>query len=295
MTVNTDNAFGQMLRQWRSQRNFSQLDLSLASDVSQRHISFVESGRARPSRTMVLKLATVLDVPLRQQNKMLTAAGFAPIYSEFDLSAPEVAPIRRALEFMLRQQEPYPALVMDRYWNQIQTNRGAEQVVGWLLAGQTLPPELSDRVNLTKLMLHPQGLRQYITNWESAATHVIHRVHRESLEGQDEQSQKLFDELLGYPTVRELWQAPAEDSWHLPLLTVNFAKDGRQLSFFTTITTLGTPHDITLQELRLECLFPADEATEEHIKTTQPNAPPCTYPKKSISPRPVFADTRLIR
>ncbi|MGB3293032.1 MAG: helix-turn-helix domain-containing protein [Phormidesmis sp.] len=272
-TVSADNAFGHMLRQWRSQRNFSQLDLSVASDVSQRHISFVESGRARPSRTMVLKLATVLDVPLRQQNKMLTAAGFAPTYSEFDLSAPEVAPIRRALEFMLRQQEPYPALVMDRYWNQIKVNRGAEQITSWLLAGQSLPPDLSGQVNLMKLMLHPEGLRPYIANWQSAATHLIHRVHRESLEGH-EQSQKLFDELLSYPTVRELWQAPTEDSWHLPLLTVNFYKDGQQLSFFTTITTLGTPHDITLQELRLECLFPADEATDKHIKATQPNALP---------------------
>ena len=215
---------------------------------------------------MVLKLATVLEVPLRQRNKMLTAAGFSPIYSEFDLSAPEVAPIRRALAFMLRQQEPYPALVMDRYWNQLQANHGAEQVISWLLADQSLPPELSDHINLTKLMLHPKGLRQYITNWESVATHVIRRVYRERLEEQDEHAQKLFDELISYPTVHELWQAPAEDSWHLPLLTVNFAKNGRQMSFFTTITTLGTPHDITLQELRLECLFPADEATEKQFQ-----------------------------
>lgn len=268
-TARTENAFGQMLKQWRSQRNFSQLDLSVASDVSQRHISFVESGRARPSRTMVLKLATVLDVPLRQQNKMLTAAGFAPIYSEFDLDAPEVAPIRRALEFMLRQQAPYPALVMDRYWNSIKMNRGAEQVIGWLLAGQAMPPELSGQVNLMKLMLHPNGLKQHVENWPAVATYAIHRVHRESLEGQDEQSQKLFEELLNYPSVRELWQTPAEDSWHLPLLTVNFAKEGRQLSFFTTLTTLGTPHDITLQELRLECLFPADESTEKQFTSAE--------------------------
>lgn len=270
LTASTENAFGQMLRQWRSQRNFSQLDLSMASDVSQRHISFVESGRARPSRTMVLKLATVLDVPLRQQNKMLTAAGFAPIYSEFDLESPEVAPIRRALEFMLHQQAPYPALVMDRYWNQIKANRGAERVIGWLLAGQTIPPELGGQVNLMKLMLHPNGLKPHVTNWPAVATYAIHRVYRESLEeGQDEQSQKLFEELLSYPSVRELWQTPAEESWHLPLLTVNFAKDGRQLSFFTTLTTLGTPHDITLQELRLECLFPADESTEKQFTSTE--------------------------
>ena len=122
MAVIADNSFGQLLKQWRSQRNFSQLDLSITSNVSQRHISFLESGRSNPSRDMVLTLSAVLDIPLRQQNQMLTAAGFAALYSEFDLSDPEVAPIRRALEFTLRQQEPYPALVMDRYWNQIMMN-----------------------------------------------------------------------------------------------------------------------------------------------------------------------------
>ena len=122
MAAVTDNASGQLLKQWRSQRNFSQLDLSVTSNVSQRHISFLESGRSNPSRDMVLTLSAVLDIPLRQQNKMLTAAGFAALYSEFDLNDLEVAPIRRALEFTLRQQEPYPALVMDRYWNQIMMN-----------------------------------------------------------------------------------------------------------------------------------------------------------------------------
>lgn len=122
MAAVTDNASGQLLKQWRSQRNFSQLDLSVTSNVSQRHISFLESGRSNPSRDMVLTLSAVLDIPLRQQNKMLTEAGFAALYSEFDLNDLEVAPIRRALEFTLRQQEPYPALVMDRYWNQIMMN-----------------------------------------------------------------------------------------------------------------------------------------------------------------------------
>ncbi|NJM99835.1 MAG: helix-turn-helix transcriptional regulator, partial [Phormidesmis sp. RL_2_1] len=138
MAAVTDSSFGQLLKQWRSQRNFSQLDLSLTSNVSQRHISFIESGRSNPSRDMVLTLSAVLDIPLRQQNKMLTAAGFAPIYSEFDLSDPEVAPIRRALEFTLRQQEPYPALVMDRYWNQIVMNKGAESLIRWLTGEKEL-------------------------------------------------------------------------------------------------------------------------------------------------------------
>ncbi|MGB7413120.1 MAG: helix-turn-helix transcriptional regulator [Thermosynechococcaceae cyanobacterium] len=260
-----DKAFGQFLKQWRSQRNFSQLDLSMASGVSQRHISFIESGRARPSRDMVLKLAAVLDIPLRQQNKMLTAAGFAPIYSEFDLSAPELDPILRALDFTLQQQEPYPALVMDRYWNQLKTNQGTVQLMDWLLAGQTIPDEIGP--NLMKLMLHPQGIKDCVANWDAIAPHLIHRVHREALAaGQDEQSQALLKSLLTYPDVLELWQAPSKENWQLPLLTVNFAQAGQQLSFFTMISTLGTPQDITLQELRLECFFPADEITQQQFQ-----------------------------
>lgn len=263
--VSGDNAFGALLKHWRSQRNFSQLDLSMASDVSQRHISFLESGRANPSRDMVLKLAAVLDIPLRQQNKMLTTAGFAPTYSEFDLSDPEVAPIRRALEFTLRQQEPYPALVMDRYWNQMMVNKGAENLLGWLLEGVHASEEIGP--NLAKLMLHPQGIREHVNNWDAVANHLIYRVHRETLaEGQDEQSQQLFDELLTYPDVSDLWRSPVTDNWQLPLVSTTFSKGEHQLSFFTTLTTLGTPQDITLQELRLECLFPADDKTEKQFR-----------------------------
>lgn len=268
LQIGVDKAFGQLLKQWRSQKNFSQLDLSMASGVSQRHISFIESGRSRPSRNMILKLAAVLDVPLRQQNKMLTAAGFAPIYSEFDLSAPEIAPIRRALNFTLRQQEPYPAIVMDRYWNQIQSNQGAQKLMSWLLEEQPVPDDIGS--NMVKLMLHPKGIRAHVTNWEAVASNLIHRVHRETLAGgQDEPSQTLFDTLLTYPNVRDLWQAPTADSWQLPLLTVNFAKAqlDQPISLFTTLTTFGTPQDITLQELRLECLFPADEHTEQQFQT----------------------------
>lgn len=264
-TASTDNDFGRLLKHWRSQRNLSQLALSMTSNVSQRHISFIESGRSHPSRDMVVTLAAALDVPLRQRNQMLSAAGFAPTYSEFDLGAPEVAPIRRAIDFMLRQQEPYPALVMDRYWNQIKINQGAAQLIAWLLAGKAVPLELQSQPNLMKLMLHPEGLRPFISNWESVTTQVMHRVYRESCEAENEQSQSLFDELLTYPEVASLWKSPVSDSWQLPLLTVDFVKNDHYLSFFTTITTLGTPYDITLQELRLECLFPADEATEKHI------------------------------
>ncbi|MEL6158710.1 MAG: helix-turn-helix transcriptional regulator [Cyanobacteria bacterium J06627_32] len=264
MVAVTDSSFGQLLKQWRSQRNFSQLDLSIASNVSQRHISFLESGRSNPSRDMVLALSAVLDIPLRQQNKMLTAAGFAALYSEFDLSDPEVAPIRRALEFTLRQQEPYPALVMDRYWNQIMMNKGAKSLIGWLTDDRELPTEIGS--NLIKLMLHPQGVGEHVENWKVVASHLVHRIHRETRTGGEEQSQSLFNSLLAYPAVEELWRSPVKENWQLPLLNTIFSKFHQRLSFFTTLTTLGTPQDITLQELRLECLFPADEATEEVFK-----------------------------
>ena len=143
-------------------------------------------------------------------------------------------------------------------------NKGAENLLGWLLVGQTIPEDIGP--NLIKLMLHPQGIKPCVTNWDAIATHLIHRVYRETLaEGQDKQSQQLFDELLTYPGIQALWQSPVEDNWQLPLLSTTFLKGSQQLSFFTTLTTLGTPQDITLQELRLECLFPADEETEQQF------------------------------
>ena len=265
MTAVADNSFGQLLKQWRSQRNFSQLDLSMTSNVSQRHISFLESGRANPSREMVLTLSAVLDIPLRQQNQMLTAAGFAALYSEFDLSDPEVAPIRRALEFTLRQQEPYPALVMDRYWNHVMMNKGAKRLIGWLTEKKELPTEIGP--NLIKLMLHPQGIREHVENWEVVASHLIHRVYRETRVEGEQQSQLLFNSLLAYPAVENLWRSPVKENWQLPLLNTVFSKSQQKLNLFTTLTTLGTPQDITLQELRLECLFPVDRATEEAFQT----------------------------
>ncbi|MEL6159804.1 MAG: helix-turn-helix transcriptional regulator [Cyanobacteria bacterium J06627_32] len=261
MEMPIDPVFGQLLKYWRSQRNFSQLDLSVVSDVSQRHISFLESGRSHPSREMVLKLAAVLDIPLRQQNKMLTTTGYAPLYSEFDLSDPEVAPIRRALEFTLQQQAPYPALVMDRYWNQIAVNEGAAKLIGWLLADCVVPEAVT--ANLMKLVLHPDGIKAYVENWDAIAPYLIHRVYRESRsQSHSPSSQILLDELLTYPDLKVKQKISPEEHWDLPLLTISFIKADIRLSFFTTITTFGTPHDITLQEIRLESMFPADEATE---------------------------------
>jgi transcriptional regulator with XRE-family HTH domain len=261
-------AFGRVLREWRRKRGVSQLDLALASKVSQRHISFLESGRAQPSRGMVLRLATVLDIPLRAQNVMLIAAGFAPIYEERALGDLELRQVCKALDYLLRQHEPYPVLVLDRHWNLLMSNEAAARVLAWLRDPATMPAHLiaGGRLNLLRALCHPDGLRAYIQNWPTVAGWLTERAHREAADGQSDTTMALLQEVLAYPEIPRAWQAPNWEMPHEPLLTVVLAKDGCVLQFFTTITTFGTPHDIALQELRLESFFPADEATERTLK-----------------------------
>jgi transcriptional regulator with XRE-family HTH domain len=274
------SSFGMLLKQWRAKRGFSQLELSLTSQVSQRHISFLESGRSKPSREMVLALAAVLEVPLRQQNLMLTTAGFAPIYAETDLSAPEMTSIRKALDFMLLKQEPYPAFVIDRYWNLLLTNNAANRLLAAFIDLETLPTEFyqDGKVNLMRVMFHPQGLRPFVVNWEDVAGHLLRRVHREAqnsigkvegngngtIDRQQDRSIELFEELMSYPDVPELWQTSNRTVQNTLLVAVHLKRDRLELQFFSTISTLGTSSDITLQELRIECLFPANELTEQN-------------------------------
>lgn len=267
-TPNQESTFGNLLKHHRKLRNFSQLDLAVFSDVSQKHISFLESGRANPSQEMILQLATVLDIPLREQNIMLSAAGFTPIYSESDLSSPEFEPIRKALDFILLSQTHSPVLVMDRYWNLIKTNAVSQQLIDWLINPQDLQKllDIDGKINLMRLMFHPQGLKPFVANWEEIAAHLIKRAYREALtSGNSQQPMKLYEELQTYPDVPQLWKLSNSYTWQLPLLTVNFLKDGLNLNFFSAIATLGTPHDITLQELRIETLFPADQITQTNL------------------------------
>lgn len=263
---NLTPSFGTLLKQWRNQRGFSQLDLAVRSEVSQRHISFLESGRAKPSRDMVLQLATVLEIPLRQQNLMLTAAEFAPIHAETDLSAPEMTSIRKALDFMLRKQEPLPGFIIDRYWNLLLTNDAATRLLNTFIDSDKLQTLfcIDGKMNLMRLIFHPQGLRPFFANWQELAGHLLQRVQREAIaDGHSQQSTSLLEELISYPGVSEVWQIskPAQQAL---LLTVHFKYNDLNWQFFSTIATLGTSYDITLQELRIECLFPADEATEQY-------------------------------
>ncbi|HEV8474649.1 MAG TPA: helix-turn-helix transcriptional regulator [Methylomirabilota bacterium] len=257
----TQAPFGRLLREWRARRGMSQLDLSVEAGVSSRHLSFVETGRAMPSREMVVLLARTLDVPLRDRNDLLTAAGYAAIYRATGLDAPALGQARRALDFMLRQQEPYPALVLDRHWNVLDVNAGSARVQAAFLDANEVsalgPP------NAMRLMFHPSGFRPWIVNWEPTAASLIQWLHRDVATGfADAQTRALLAELLSYPDVPRQWRALDLDASPAPFLPIEFRKNDLTLRYFTTLTTLGTPHDITLQELRVESFFPADEATE---------------------------------
>jgi transcriptional regulator with XRE-family HTH domain len=268
------NSFGTLLKQWRDRRNFSQLDLAFTSQVSQRHISFLESGRAKPSQEMVLQLATVLEIPLRHQNLLLTAAGFAPIHTETDLSAPEMTSVRKAIDLILHQHQPYPAFVVDRYWNLLLTNQGATRLLDAFIEPDKLHTlfYVDGKINIVRVMFHPQGLRPFIVNWESCANHLLQRVHRETLvEPESEVSHQLLSELMSYPDAERIWQSSSRTADHALLLTIHLHRDDLELKFFSTIATLGTPYDITLQELRIECLFPANDATERHWQQYLPS------------------------
>jgi transcriptional regulator with XRE-family HTH domain len=255
-----ESAFGRVLRQWRARRGMSQLDLALAAGVSSRHVSFIETGRAQPSREMVLLLARVLDMPLRDRNDLLTAAGYAALYRATDLEAPALAQVRRALDFILRQQEPYPAIVIDRHWNILQANGGTTRLVELFLEpGATT--ELG--LNAMRLMFHPRGFRPHIGNWAAMAAALIQWLHRDVLSGfADAETRRLLEELLAYPGVPAHWRTLDLDASTGPFLPIEFRRGEIALRFFSTLTSLGTPHDITLQELRIESFFPADEATE---------------------------------
>jgi len=267
------NPAGRLLKQWRERRRMSQLTLAVEAEVSSRHLSFVETGRAQPSRDMLLLLARTLDVPPRGRNDLLVAAGYAPMYRETSLDAPELTQVKRALTLMLRQQEPYPALVLDRHWNILTGNEAAGRITTLFLDPGAAAP--IGRPNAMRLTYHPRGLRPFIVNWEATAAALIQWLHRDLLRGGgDDETRRLLDELLAYPDVPRHWRALDLDASSAPFLAIAFRKDDLSLNFFTTLTSLGTPYDITLHELRVECFFPADEPTEDLCRRLAASAQP---------------------
>jgi transcriptional regulator with XRE-family HTH domain len=256
---------GGLLRYWRETRGSSQLDLSLDVGISQRQISFIESGRSVPGRQTLLNLAQSLEVPLRERNALLLAAGYAPMYSEAAWNGEEMSLVTAAANRVLQRHEPFPAIVMDRYWNVLTTNPAATDFFNCFvdMAARTGPR------NMLHLIFDPLGMRPHMANWETVARSLIHRVQRESVgHVVDLQTQQLLDALLSYPDVRPEWrsQGMAGATSTLPVVPMGFINDGAVLSYFSMITAVGTPLTVAAQELRIECMFPADDETEaRHI------------------------------
>src|SRR5262245_30008217 len=251
-------AIGPLIQYWRRARNLSQLALAHEAQVSPRHVCFIETGRARPSREMVLHLADTLGVPLRERNALLLAAGFAPMFRESRLEDPELASVRTAIDAILAQQDPYPGVVMNRTWDILRANEAATQFFPLLLDGRTPPG--SD--NVVRLMFHPDGLRSTVENWDSVAHALILRMHREAVGGVlDERGRRLLDEVLRYPGVPARFSTLDLETALVPVLPITFRLKGQTFSYFSAVTILGTPQDITLQELRIECFFPSDAQT----------------------------------
>jgi transcriptional regulator with XRE-family HTH domain len=267
--------FGAALRYWRGKRGVSQLRLALDAGISQRHLSFLENGRAQPGRELILKLGLVLDIPLRQRNAMLLAAGFAPAYRERSLSDPELGAVMQALDFMLAQQAPYPALVVDRLWNLVMANEPAANMMRLFLGMPPHAPIPRDgSVNVLKLILDPNGLRRYLVNWEDVCTDLLLWVQREAMgDGPGSEATALLDELMALPGIAGAASQPNLERRALPFLPVTLKKDDIVLNLFTTITTLGTPHDVTVHELRLESFFPADDGSRRWFQAQAEKGP----------------------
>ena len=261
----TDAAFGTHLRTWRTARQLSQEALAGRAGVSPRHLSFVENGRSQPSRELVLSLAVALDVPLRDRNTLLAAAGFAAVYHASPLDGDELRHLRLALDRVLAQQEPYGAVVVDRTWNVLFANRGATRLM------QEFPPRspagLAASGNVLAATFHPDALRPYIVNWIDVAAQVVARLHREiAAYPADDERRRLLTTLLAQPDVPSDWRAVPVGRPTAPFLPVHLRNGTLELRLFTMLTSIGTPLDVTAEEVHIESYFPADDATEAAIR-----------------------------
>ncbi|MEH6418683.1 helix-turn-helix domain-containing protein [Pseudomonas sp. CGJS7] len=254
-----DVGVGALLREWRSARRLSQLDLALDAGVSARHLSYLETGKSHASREMIARLADALEMPLRERNALLVAAGFAPMYPETALATPELAQIRRAIEFVLKQQEPYPAFLLNRHWDVVMANQAAVRVNRFVMDGRP-----NRHSNMIRQIFDPEDLRPAVANWEEIAGELIRHLHNAvAAAPSDTVARNLLAEALAYPGVPAHWRRRQFDTAPSPLLPTILRHGDSELRFFSTITTFGTPRDITLDELHVECCFPMDEATAQ--------------------------------
>ena len=251
--------FPHLLKSWRQKRRLSQLDLALDAGVSQRHLSYLEQGRAKPSRAMILTLSETLDVPLRERNDWLAAAGFAPAFKARPLNDPQMGQVMSAVNMMLKAHAPFPALAVDRAWNIRMANAPFEMMMA--MFGDDLWEKLGGGPrNLMRLFFHPAGIRPHVTNWEAIAPLLWHRATREAETLGGAEMKAVLADLAQYQDEETLWAG--EEAALVPVLPLEIEKDGIKVSLFTIIATFGTAQDVTADELRIETLFPADAASE---------------------------------
>ena len=261
MTTTSEAApsVGRLVRDWRTSRGLSQLDLAMHSGFSAKHLSFIETGRAQPSREALLVLAESLHLPLRERNRLLETGGFARVFTETPLAADEMSRVRSVLQFILDRHSPYAAVVLDRFSNCLMGNQSAGLIMSRLVEPHLLPAG----GNMLRAVFHPDGLRRWIVNWPEVGAHLLDRAERELTHPTtDATGARLLEEIRGYGGVPSAVDRAAHVRPGDLLLPVHIRHDGLELRLFSTIMTLGTPHDVTLQELRIETLFPADEESE---------------------------------
>jgi len=254
-----DSGFPGRLRAWRHKRRLSQLDLALSSGVSQRHVSFLESGRANPSRSMILQLSETLDVPLRDRNDWLTAAGFAPLFRTRPLEDPQMVQVLSAVRMILAAHEPFPAVAMDRAWNVRMSNRPFDLLSG-MLGDDVWERTGGGPRNLMRLFFHPQGIRPLVTNWAAVGPLIWRRAQREAEMLGGQEMKAVLADLAPYQDAEVLWTAA--DTALVPVLPFNMLVGDQAISMFAIIATLGTAQDVTADELLIETLFPADPQSE---------------------------------
>jgi transcriptional regulator with XRE-family HTH domain len=257
-------AFPQLLKSWRQKRRLSQLDLALESGVSQRHVSFLESGRAKPSRSMILQLSETLEVPLRERNDWLVAAGFAPVFRARPLDDPQMNQVMSAVRMMLANHEPFPAIAIDRAWNIRLANRPFDMLAS-MVGGDVWTRVGGPERNLMRLFFHPNGVKPLVANWNAIAPLLWHRARREADALGGQEMKAVLADLSQYQDADTLWAA--EETALVPVLPLEMEKDGLRISLFTVIATFGTAQDVTADELRIESFFAADEATDKLFRS----------------------------
>jgi transcriptional regulator with XRE-family HTH domain len=250
--------FSGLLKHWRKVRRLTQIELAVDANVSARHLCFLETGRSQPSREMVQLLGSALDLPLEERNALHVAAGFVPPYGDQGLAADNLQHVRQALDFILRQQEPYPGIVIDGRWDVRIRNQASARLLKPFHQAYDMEAGIAD--NAMHVVFHPRGLRQFIVNWDEFAGQMIQILHREVAQG-GSVAADLLDEIMTYPGLPAEWRLPRNPAGSSPVMTMQLRKGDYRLAFFSTFTTLAMPTDVALQKLKIECFYPADDAT----------------------------------